>query len=132
MYCSYFCSAFSSYDLSLSNPVPEPDVEITANLTGPLYTGTGLTLTCTVTLDSNVDSGECVETSWSGLQGIPEQRYSVTGASGSGGSYTGSLTMSPLADQDDGTYTCTMTVTGESNVLQATASDDIIITVMGE
>ena len=79
-----------------------------------------------------MDSGESVETSWSGLQGIPEQRYSVTGASGSGGSYTGSLTISPLADQDDGTYTCTVTVTGGSNVLQATASDDIIITVRGK
>ena len=85
-----------------------------------------------MTLDSNVDSGETVETSWSGLQVIPQQRYSVTGASGSGGSYTDSLTISPLADQDDGTYTCTVTVTGGTNVLQATASDDIIITVNGE
>ena len=85
-----------------------------------------------MTLNSNVDSGESVVTSWSGLQGIPEQRYSATGASSSGGSYTGSLTISPLADQDDGTYTCTMTVTGGRNVLQATASDVIIITVMGE
>ena len=85
-----------------------------------------------MTLNSNVDSGESVETSWSGNQGLPEQRHSVTGASVSGGSYTGSLTISPLADQDDGTYTCTVTVTGGSNVLLATASDDIIITVMGE
>ena len=107
-------------------------MEVTANRTTTLYAGTGLTLTCTVTLDSNVDSGESVVTSWSGLQGIPEQRYSVTGASGSEGSYTGSLTISPLADQDDGTYTCTVTVTGASYVLQATASDHIIITMMGE
>ena len=107
-------------------------MEVTLSNTGTLYAGTSLTLTCTVTLDSNVDSGESVETSWSGLQDIPEQRYSVTGASGSGGSYSHSLTISPLADQDDGTYTCTVTVTGGSNVLQATASDDIIITVMGK
>ena len=107
-------------------------MEVSPSRTTALYAGTGLTLTCTVTLDSNVDSGESVETSWSGLQGIPEQRYSVTGASGSEGSYTGSLTISPLADQDDDTYTCTVTVTGGSNVLQATASDDIIITVNGE
>ena len=103
---------------------------VSPNRTGPLYVGTGLTLTCTVTLNSNVDS--VVVTSWSGLQDIPEQRYSVTDASGSGGSYAGSLTISPLADQDDGTYTCTVTVTGGSNVLQATASDDIIITVNGD
>ena len=117
---------------SYSHPVPQPGVEVSPSRTTALYAGTGLILTCTVTLDSDVDSGESVETSWSGLQGIPEQRYSVTGASGSGGSYTGSLTISPLADQDDGTYTCTVTVTGGSNVLQATASDDIIITVNGE
>ena len=107
-------------------------MEATANRTGPLYAGTGLTLTCTVTLDSNVDSGESVETSWSGPRAIPGERYSVTDASGSGGSYIDSLTISPLADQDDGTYTCTVTVTEGSNVLQATASNDTIITVMGE
>ena len=107
-------------------------MEVSSSRTTALYAGTGLTLTCTVTLNSNVDSGVSVETSWSGRQDIPEQRYSVTDASDSGGSYTGSFTISPLADQDDGTYTCTVIVTGGSNVLQATASDDIIITVMGE
>ena len=107
-------------------------MEVSPSRNTALYAGTGLTLTCTVTLDSNVDSGESIVTSWSGLQDIPEHRYSVTGASGSGGSYTGSLTISPLADQDDDTYTCTVTVTGGSNVLQVTASGDIIITVRGE
>ena len=107
-------------------------MEVSPSRTTTLYAGTGFTLTCTVTLNSSLVSGENVETSWNGLQGIPEQRYSVTDASGSEGSYTGSLTISPLADQDDGTYTCNVTVTGGSNVLQATASDDIIITVMGE
>ena len=96
------------------HPVPQPGVEVSTSRTGPLYAGTGLTLTCTVMLDSNVDSGESVDTSWSGLQDIPEQWYSVTGASGSGGSYTGNLTISPLADQDDGTYTCYVTVTEEA------------------
>ena len=113
--------------LSPSHLVPQPGVAVTANRATTLYAGTGLTLTYTVILDSNVDNGESVETTWSGLYDIPEQRYSVTG-----GSYTGSLTISPLADQDDGTYTCTVTVTGGSNVLQASASDDIILIVMGE
>ena len=107
-------------------------MDVTLSHTAPLYAGTGLTLTCTVTLDPNVDNGERVMTEWSGLQDIPEEQYSVTGASGSGSTYTDSLTISPLADQDDGTYTCTVTVTGGSNVQQATASDDVTITVMGE
>ena len=41
-------------------------------------------------------------------------------ARGSGGTYTGSLTISPLAEgQDDGQYTCSVTVSGESSVLDA-------------
>ena len=104
---------------------------ITLSHTAPLYSGTSLTLICNVTLDVNVDNGERVMTEWSGLQDIPEERYSVTGASGSGGTYTDSLTISPLADQDNGTYTCTVAVTGETYVQQAMANDSVTITVMG-
>ena len=78
-----------------------------------------------------MNCNETVETSWSVFQDIPEQQYTATNAIVSGGNYTGSLTISPLADQDDGTYTCTVTVTGGSNVTQATATDNIAITVMG-
>ena len=65
------------------------------------------------------------------MEWSPEDRYSVTGVSGSGSTYTGILTITPLADQDDGTYTCTVTVTGGSNVQQATSSYDATIIVMG-
>ena len=68
-----------------------------------------------------MDSSEKVVTEWSGLQDIPEERYSVTAASGSGSTYTGSLTISPLAYQDTGTYTCIGTVSGSFH--QANASD---------
>ena len=102
---------------------------VTLSHTPPLYTGINLTLTCTVTLNPNVDSGERVVTEWSGLQDIPEERYSVTAASGSGSTYTGSLTISPLAYQDTGTYTCTGTINGSFH--QANASD-ISINVNGK
>ena len=116
-----------------SRPVPPPDVTVTLNSTPPLYAGIGLTFTCTVTLDPNVDNGERVMTEWSGPRDISGDRYSVTGTSGSGSSYTDSLTISPLADLDDGKYTCTVTVTGGSNVQHVTASDDdVTITVMGK
>ena len=107
-------------------------MDVTLNHTAPLYAGMGLTLTCTVTLDPNVDNGKRVMTEWSGLQDIPEERYSVTGTSGSGSTYTDSLTISPLADQDDGTYTCNVTVTGGSNIEPSSANDSVTITVMGE
>ena len=107
-------------------------MDVTLSHTAPLYAGTSLTLTCTVTVDPNVDNGERVMTKWSGLQDIPEERYSVTGTSGSGSTYTDSLTISPLDDQDNGTYNCSVFVTGGSNMQQATASDNLTITVMGK
>ena len=81
-----------------------------------------------MTLDHNVDNDEGVMSEWSGLQDIPEERYSVTGATGTGSVYMDSLTISPLSDQDDGTYTCIVTVTGENNVQQTTASYNITVT----
>ena len=115
----------------LSPSVPQPDVTVTVNNTGTLYAGTGLTLTCTGTLDSSVDNDEHVSIDWSR---IPGGRSTVSPAMRvSDSSYTGSLTISPLADQDDdGTYTCTVTVTGGANVQLATASDAVTITVMGK
>ena len=112
--------------------VPQPGVHITLSHTALLYAGTGLTLTCTVTLIPYVNNGERVMTEWNGFQNIPEERYLFTGATSSGGTYTDSITISPLSDQDDGTYTCIVTVTGGSNVQQTSASDDITITVIGE
>ena len=102
---------------------------VTVNNTGTLYASTGLTLTCTVTLDSSVDNDESVSIDWSRM---PEGRFTVSLVMrvSDSSSYTGSLTISPLADQDDdGTYTCTGTVTGGTT---ATASDAVTITVMGE
>ena len=79
-----------------------------------------------------MNNGERVVTKWSGLRDISGYRYSVTGVSGSGSTYADSLTISPLAYLDNGTYMCTVTVTGGSNVQQVTASDDITVTVMGK
>ena len=120
------------YELSFSYSVPQPSVDITISHTAPLYAGTSLTLTCTVTLDPNVDNGESVMTEWSGPTDIFGESYSVAAASGSGSTYTGSLTISPLADRDYGTYTCTGTVTGGTNVQQPTASDDLTLHITCE
>ena len=107
-------------------------MDVTLSRSAPLYAGTSLTLTCTVTLDPNVNNNERVVTEWSGPQSIPGDQYSVTPAMReSDSSYTGSLNISPLADQnDDDTYTCTVTVTGGTQ--SVTASDDVTITVTGK
>ena len=106
-------------------------MDVTLSRSAPLYAGTSLTLTCTVTLDPNVNNNESVMTEWSGPQSIPGDRYSVTAMRESDSSFTGSLTISPLADQNDvNTYTCTVTVTGRTQ--SVTASDDVTITVTGK
>ena len=80
-----------------------------------------------------MDTGVSVSVTWTGPRTIPGERYSVMEASGSGGTYTGSFTISPLAeDQDDGQYTCSVTVSGGSSVLEATNSDSTTIDVMGK
>jgi len=54
-------------------------------------------------------------------------------ARGSGGTYTGSLTISPLAEgQDDGQYTCSVAVSRGGSVLEATNNDSTTIDVMGK
>ena len=74
-----------------------------------------------------------VSVTWTGPRPIPGQRYSVMEASGSGETYTGSLTISPLAEgQDDGQYTCSVRVNGGSSVSMATGSDAVAIHVAGE
>ena len=74
-------------------------MDVTLIRSAPLYAGTSLTLTCTVTLDPNVNNNESVMTEWSGPQSIPGDRYSVTPAMReSDSNYTGSLNISPLAD----------------------------------
>ena len=102
--------------------MPVLDVTVIATYTSPLYAGSNLTLTCTVTLDPNVDSDETIITSWSGPNNITGERHLVTATSGSGSTYTSNLRISPLTDQDNGTYTCTGIVTGEYEQ-QLTASD---------
>ena len=83
----------------------------------------GSILTCTVILDPSVDNNETVSILWSGPNDtISGDGYLFNAASGSGGIYTSSLTISALGNQDNGTYTCTGIVTG-TNEQQVTASD---------
>ena len=105
--------------------VPVPDVVVTASNTTPLYVGSSLTLTCTVTLDPNVDNDEAITISWSGPS---RERYLVTNTTGSGGVYTSNLTFTSLVHEDNGTYTCTGIVTGK-NEEQVTASSNNTLSI---
>ena len=94
--------------------VPQPDVVINVNPTGQLYyTGTSLTLTCTVSLDPSLNNNENGNIEWSGLQSIPEDRYSVSDVvRGFGCNYIATLKISPLVVLDsEVTIACTGTLT---------------------
>ena len=114
----YFCILY--YNIVIT--VPAPDVVVTISNTTPLYAGSSLTLTCTVTLDPNVDNDETVTISWRDPSDITGERFLITNATGSGGVYTSNLTFTCLVHEDNGTYTCTGIVTGK-NEQQVTASD---------
>ena len=80
-----------------------------------------------------MDTNVSVSVTWTGVRPIPGERYSVMEASGSGGTYTGSLIISPLAEgQDDGQYTCSVAVSRGSSVLEATGGNSTAIDVMGK
>ena len=97
----------------VSLSVPTPEVVTTTNRTGPLYAGTSLTLTCTMTLHPNVDSDVSVSMIWSGPS--TSDRYSLTNLHMSGRKYTRNLTISPSAISDSGRYQCTVLITRSSS-----------------
>ena len=107
--------------------VPVPAVVITPSRTTPLYAGTSVTLTCTMTLHPNVDSGESVSIAWN----ISGSQYSDTGLHKSGNIYTSNITINPLLIRHSGRYGCSVTVTGR-NANQAANSSAIDITVMSK
>ena len=111
--------------------VPVPEVVTTTNRTGPLYAGTGLTLTCTITLHPNVDNGESVMMRLSFPSSLSNNQYSDTGVRISGKTYTRNITMSPLLIRYSGRYVCAVTVTGR-NVNQATNTGAIDISVISK
>ena len=123
------CASLYVYVYSLS--VPIPDVVTTPNRTTPLYAGTSVTLTCTMTLHPNVDSGESVGMGWVGPRSLPRNQYSQTGLHKAGRIYTRNITISPLLDRHSGRYQCLVLVSGR-NVKQATSTSAINITVMSK
>ena len=109
--------------------VPPPVVAVFLSQNGPLYAGTRVTITCNVTLDSSVSNNELVSIDWTGVDHVPLDRVSTTPVIRVfNSSYTSTLTISPLADQDDGTFTCTGTVTGGTHIQSAS---NAIIDVIG-
>ena len=87
-----------------SVPVPTPSISVSRN-SDVLYAGTTLSLTCDYTLSPSVDTTPQTAVTWM-VDGVAVDtspgRISTDGAT---------LSFSPLATSDTGSYTCTLTVT---------------------
>ena len=106
---------------------------ISLNRSGPLYAGTGLSIMCTATLDPSVNNDENVFIKWSGQERIPSTRFSISSTTNHPcDRYSSVLTISPLAVQDNGPFTCTWTVTGLDQSQSATNTSSTNVNVIGE
>ena len=112
--------------MPLFPPVPVPTPSITASpSTGALYAGTSLILTCDYILSSSVDTTPQTAVIWmvgGATVDTSSGRISATGDT---------LSFSPLATSDTGSYTCQLTVTTQTHVtvqaLQQSAVEDIAV-----
>ena len=102
--------------LLLPLSVPKPDIVVSVSPTGPLYAGTSIILTCSVTLDPAVNNNENIDIVWNCPENIAcdEQERILTSA-------MGEFNISPVAVQDNGTL-LTMGTAGEQFQLICTVT----------
>ena len=90
------------------NAVPQPTVTVDVP-TGPLYTGTNVTLTCNIVLNDQVDSPVIVDVTWTG-PGREITSDMLSGIAESSSPFRSMLTFTPLNSDDAGVHTCEATV----------------------
>jgi hypothetical protein len=109
--------------VNVSLPAPEVSLSVPS---GPLHQGTSLTLSCTATLPPSVDTNVSVTIQWT--TNTTDNRVTIIPASTLQSPFISILTISPLAEEDDGiTYTCTGTINGGTTVM---STDTTTIDVM--
>ena len=96
--------------LQLPPSVPAPDVAISLSTEGTIYQGTSLTLTCTATVDTAVNTEFDVNITWSSTDAaaLSGEFTTVSDKMGSGHQFTRTVTLSPVNTSG---YTCTATAT---------------------
>ena len=91
---------------AILSPVLITMVSVTSNNENPSV-GDDITLTCTIKLDSAVDTAVMVTARWSGPEGALSD--TTTTDLESAGTYKSTLTLTSLEITDSGDYTCTAT-----------------------
>ena len=110
--------------------VAAPTSVMVATPSSSLSTGDPLSLTCTIMLASEVVTDTSLEVVWT----LPNNSMIMASSSGTGKSYTSSLSITSLTNSDTGTYTCTATLT--STIPFVSSSDSAMgstgVTIQGE
>ena len=122
-------------------PQPQPTVTISRSRNGPVYAGTEFVLSTTISLnlsgfDMDFISSLLLDIRWGRGNDhhiVNDTRTTVSPVSGSGMTYTASLTYSPIAISDSGQVNATVTVSSstEPGTSPATAFDTKMLTVKG-
>ena len=128
--------ATSHYTFSLS--VPPPNVSVTLNTNvNEVYQGTELVLTCSVSVNTSVNTPFTLNISWSSdsSQDVLNGQYAtVSNQEGSGHLYSRKVTISPVNTSDSANYICSAVVFPiESTFIIASekSKDEVIIEVKG-
>ena len=101
------------------------------------YAGTNFNLTCTIELNTAVDTPVVVNINWRGPVMIPNgTRVVASEPTGTGARYRTILIFRPLNTSDSGNYTCEVTVSPspESQFISGSTAgrDTLSVTVQGE
>ena len=115
--------------------VPPPSVNVTNS--SRTYAGTNFNLTCTIELNTAVDTPVVVNSTWCGPLGIPTgTRVVASEPTETGARYQTILMFRPLNTSDSGNYTCEVTVSPspESHFIIASMAGrgTLSVTVQGE
>ena len=95
------------------------------------FNGSEYVLSCTVSVNSSVDTGISISSQWVNSTGMLVSAPNVTNNT-EGLQQRTNLTFRPLRSEDDGTYTCNATVTPEQMtdfIVEATATETYSVTV---
>ena len=98
------------------------------------FNGSEYVLSCTVSVDSSVDTGISISSQWVDSTGLSVSAPNVTSNTERLGSLQQrtNLIFRPLRSEDDGSYTCNAAVTPEQMadfIVEATATETYSVTV---
>ena len=111
-----FSLMFCYLIVELSHSVPPlTAVTVTASPDGTIFTGSSLTLTCSIELSEAVNIAVTVNTVWSGPPGTQFTTTTSVASMVTATTYTSTATISSVETSDSGEYTCTATVSSTSN-----------------